>query len=120
MNKTRHTALLLFFLAASLNVSMSYADIRITKKNGGKKGYKLVDETHNGTDHSLTCKGSGYEKCAWAMPPSERVDVDAVMQRVDEHIKKKRKSGRDSLNGVPFTWQGKNRYNQEIVILTDE
>ena len=50
-----------------------FADIIITKTNGGESGYYTVSETHDGVifkDHKLVCRNPGNQVCEWTNPPS--------------------------------------------------
>jgi hypothetical protein len=44
---------------------LAEAKTKVTKKNGGKDGYKNIEETHTSTTHKLSCSDPGRESCTW-------------------------------------------------------
>ena len=103
------TALLLVF------TFFAEGGIIITKRGGGINGYSKITEQHNGDNHSLDCRKSGYEQCEWTNQPS-LAGYNEIINVVEGLINSGAYNGSQEFDGgIVVNWNGTSPNDVEIV-----
>lgn len=109
---------ILFTILLGFAFSQSFAGTKIvTSKSFTILRYAIVSENHDwdADIHTLTCKGVGLSRCAWAINPVSGIKgstVNDIEGQIEQQVSLNNYSGYDEYNGFSFSWT----YNSE----TDE